>query len=183
MFSNREISWVGEILRESEMTPGDEQGSRGYLLSRVVDILEEVTRSGPHTVSPEWFTVSLTMPQLRMVFLLLQERSLRMSDLAGTLDVSMSRATGLVDRLVEKGMVSRWPDPEDRRSVLCALTEQGRELGQRLLAARRSRWEERLAPLSQAELKRVCLAMELVLSAAHRTMPEEEPATAEALRP
>ena len=164
------------------MTSADAQPSREYLLTRVVDILEEVTRSGPHTVSPEWFTLDLTMPQVRVVFLLLQEGSLRMSDLASTLDVSVSRATGLVDRLVEKDMVSRWQDPEDRRSVLCALTEQGRELGQRLLAARRSRWEERLAPLSQGDLKKVCKAMELVLDASRRAMPETESVPVDVLR-
>ena len=65
-------------------------------------------------------------------------------------------------------MVDRWTDPEDRRSVLCGLTEEGKELGQRLLAERRSRWEERLAPLSLADLKRVCEAMELVRDAAQQ---------------
>ena len=156
------------------MTPADVQPSREYLLNRVVDILEEITRSGPHTVSPEWFTLDLNMPQVRVVFLLRQEGSLRMSELASTLDVSMSRATGLVDQLVEKDMVNRWQDIEDRRSVLCALTERGRELVQRLLAARRSRWEERLTPLSQAELKKVCKAMELVHDAIRRATPEAE---------
>ena len=104
-----------------------------------------------------------------------------MSELASALDVSMSRATGLVDRLVEKELVSRWPDQEDRRSVLCALTEQGMELGHGLLAARRSRWEERLAPLSQAELKKVSKAMELVRSAARRAVHETDPLPADAL--
>ena len=164
------------------MTPGEVLPSKEYLLDRVVDILEEVTRSGPHAVSPEWFTLDLTMPQVRVVFLLLQEGTLRMSDLASTLDVSMSRATGLMDQLVEKDMVSRWQDSEDRRSVLCALTEQGLELGQRLLAARRSRWEERLAPLSQSELKKVCKAMELVHDAIQRAVPEGEHAPADAPR-
>jgi len=107
-----------------------------------------------------------------------------MSELASALDVSMSRATGLVDRLVEKELVSRWPDQEDRRSVLCALTEQGSELGHGLLAARRSRWEEKLASLSQAELKKVFKAMELIRRVAPRAVHETEPmpVTADALR-
>ena len=87
-----------------------------------------------------------------------------------------------MDRLVEKDMVNRWQDLDDRRSVLCALTERGRELGQRLLAARRSRWEERLTPLSQGELKKVCKAMELVIDAIRRTTPEGESAPVDVLR-
>jgi len=83
----------------------------------------------------------------------------------------MSRATGLVDRLVEKDLVRRWQDVEDRRSVLCELTEHGLDLGKLLLAARRSRWEERLAPLSESELVQVCGAMEFILEAVHRVVP------------
>ena len=170
-------------MRETEATPADAQASREYLLNQVIDILEEVTRSEPRAVSPEWFTLDLSMPQVRVVFLLMQERSLRMSELASALDISMSRATGLVDRLVEKNLVSRWPDQEDRRSVLCALTKQGSELGHGLLAARRSRWEERLSSMSQAELKKVYTAMELVRSAARRAVQETEPMpTTDALR-
>jgi DNA-binding MarR family transcriptional regulator len=103
-----------------------------------------------------------------VVFLLLQETSLRMSDVASNLDISMSRATGLVDRLVEKELVNRWTDPDDRRSVLCSLTNHGNVLGNGLIAARRSRWEDRLAALSQLELGKVSEAMQLVLSATHK---------------
>ena len=163
------------------MAVGKEQAAKEYLLSRVIDIFEEVTRSGPYSVSREWFTMDLTMPQVRVLFLLLQEGPLRMSGLASTLDVSMSSATGLVDRLVDKEFVSRWPDPEDRRSVLCALTDDGREMAQSLLAARRHRWEERLMPMSEDDLEKVCQAMELVLTATRRVNAEAEQAATSAL--
>jgi DNA-binding MarR family transcriptional regulator len=105
------------------------------------------------------------MPQIRVVFLLLQEEPLRMSDMSASLDVSMSRVTGLIDKLVERELVIRWTDQYDRRSVLCCLTEAGKELGGRLLAERRFRWEERLNHLNVSELKKFCQAMELVLNA------------------
>ena len=66
--------------------------------------------------------MDLGMPQVRLVFLPLQEGFLRVSKLDSTLEVSMSGATGLVDRLVEKDMVSHSQNHENRRSVLCALT-------------------------------------------------------------
>ncbi|MBI4282098.1 MAG: MarR family transcriptional regulator [Chloroflexi bacterium] len=169
-------------MSKSQALPSDIQISREHLLKQAVDILAEVTSSGPYTISPEWLTLDLSTPQIRALFLILQEGSLRMSRLASALDVSVSRATGLVDRLVEKDLVSRWPDPDDRRSVLCALTEKGKELAQRLSAARRSRWEERLAPLSQAELKKVCKAMELVRSAIRRGTPAPESLTVDTVR-
>ena len=164
------------------MTTGEMSESRHELMARVIDALDEVTRSGPYSVAPEWFTLDLSMPQMRVVFLLFGEGSLRMSELASALDVSMSRATGLVDRLVEKDLVSRWADPEDRRSVLCALTEQGHALSERLLAARRSRWEERLSPLTQDELEEVSRAMEPVRRVVQRIAHEHAPIPEGALR-
>ncbi|MSQ22660.1 MAG: MarR family transcriptional regulator [Dehalococcoidia bacterium] len=151
--------------------------SKEQLLARVADILTEVARSGSYAISPEWFTVDLTMPQARVVFLLMQKGIQRMNNLASTLAISFSRVTALMDQLVEKGLVERWTDPDDRRSVLCALTSQGKELAQRLLMERRSRWEERLAPLSVDELPRVQEAMELVRDALQRADPGAEPAT------
>jgi DNA-binding MarR family transcriptional regulator len=38
-----------------------------------------------------------------------------------------SNVTQLVDRLENDGLVKRVPDPDDRRSVLAAVTEEGRE--------------------------------------------------------
>ncbi len=158
-----------------------ERETRAQLLAMVADIMEEITRSGPHHVSPEWFTLDLTMPQVRAIFVLLQKGQQRMNNLATTMAISFSRATSLVDQLVEKGLVERWTDPEDRRSVLCDLTQQGKDLAQRLLLERRSRWEERMAPLSVEELQKVCQAMELVRDAARSSRHVEGPATSRAI--
>ena len=154
----------------------NERQSKERLLASIAEMFTEVARRGPYTVSPEWFTVDLTMPQARVVFLLMQKGIQRMNSLSFTLEISFSRATALMDQLVEKGMVERWTDPEDRRSVLCALTEDGKELAQRLLMERRSRWEERLASLSVEEIQRVSDAMELVRDAIQRAVIVVEPA-------
>jgi DNA-binding MarR family transcriptional regulator len=51
-----------------------------------------------------------------------------MSRLAETLDVSLSAATGLVDRIEERGLVERIRVPSDRRVVLVRITAAGRQL-------------------------------------------------------
>lgn len=152
----------------------DQRNAKERLIPELASIFEEVIRSGPGTVPPEWFTVDLTMPQLLALFLLAQERTLRMGDLASTLGISLSTATGIIDRLIEKELVDRWNDPDDRRSVLCDVTEAGRELSGRLLAARRSWWEERLAALSTTDLNKVTDAMRLVLKAHQAQAPATE---------
>jgi DNA-binding MarR family transcriptional regulator len=50
-----------------------------------------------------------------------------MSELADALGISMAGATGVVDRLVHAGAVARDRSEEDRRLVLVALTDMGRD--------------------------------------------------------
>ncbi|MEM7267884.1 MAG: MarR family transcriptional regulator [Pseudomonadota bacterium] len=52
---------------------------------------------------------------------------LRMSELSGELKVSNGNVTGIVDRLVNDGLVVRVPVPGDRRALLVRLTNKGRE--------------------------------------------------------
>jgi DNA-binding MarR family transcriptional regulator len=50
---------------------------------------------------------------------------LRMRDLAERVMLSRSGLTRLVDRMVTAGLVSRRPDPDDRRGTLACLTDEG----------------------------------------------------------
>ena len=51
---------------------------------------------------------------------------LRMSDLAGSVLLSQSGVTRLVDRMEKAGLVAREPCPEDRRVLYARLTEAGK---------------------------------------------------------
>ncbi len=50
-----------------------------------------------------------------------------LGELAEMLRVSPRNITGLVDMLERDGLVTRAPDPTDRRSILAQLTDHGRE--------------------------------------------------------
>jgi len=53
------------------------------------------------------------------------ERTVRMSSLAEVTNASLSRLSRLVQRLEERGMVRREPDPTDGRFTNAVLTEKG----------------------------------------------------------
>jgi DNA-binding MarR family transcriptional regulator len=53
------------------------------------------------------------------------QRRLRMAELADRAVTSRSRLTHTVSRLESRGLVRREPCPDDRRGVLCILTEDG----------------------------------------------------------
>ena len=57
------------------------------------------------------------------------------TELFRSMMVTSGTMTNRIDRLEEKGLVRRIPDPEDRRGILVELTEQGRELLDSVLIA------------------------------------------------
>ncbi|MEX2421368.1 MAG: MarR family transcriptional regulator [Actinomycetota bacterium] len=55
------------------------------------------------------------------------EGALRMSQLAGQANASLSRLSHVVSRLEKRGWVARQPCPEDARATLAVLTDAGRQ--------------------------------------------------------
>lgn len=70
----------------------------------------------------------MSMTQHYVLSMLDRHGQLTMSRLAEMLDVSLSNATGLVDRMEERCLVERARVPDDRRVVLVRITDRGREL-------------------------------------------------------
>jgi DNA-binding MarR family transcriptional regulator len=69
--------------------------------------------------------LGISMAQLNILFTLQREGEMPMSRLADMLNVSLSNATGLIDRIEERGFVERSRVPEDRRIVLIRVTPAG----------------------------------------------------------
>ncbi|WP_420406346.1 MarR family winged helix-turn-helix transcriptional regulator [Nisaea sp.] len=68
----------------------------------------------------------LTLPRFEILAMLQRsETGLRMTDLSSQLMVSNGNVTGIVDRLVEDGLVERVPVPGDKRASLVRLTYKG----------------------------------------------------------
>jgi len=57
-----------------------------------------------------------------------QNRSLSMGELSNALSVPFSKATRIVDNLVSDGYLTRLQDPDDRRVIKVALTQEGIKL-------------------------------------------------------
>lgn len=72
--------------------------------------------------------LGVSMSQLHVMSMLDRHGDMPMSRLAEMVDVSLSNATGLVDRMEERGFVERVRVPDDRRVVLVRITETGRRM-------------------------------------------------------
>jgi DNA-binding MarR family transcriptional regulator len=72
--------------------------------------------------------MGVSMAQLHILYTLQRSGEMPMSRLADVLQVSLSNATGLIDRIEERGFVERTRVPEDRRIVMIRVTDAGRRM-------------------------------------------------------
>ena len=70
---------------------------------------------------------------------------------AQTLSIDRTTMVALIDSLATKGIVTRRPDPDDRRRNVVELTESGETVHEQASAAYDAAERELLAPLSAAE--------------------------------
>jgi DNA-binding MarR family transcriptional regulator len=114
--------------------------------------LAQIVRRALHSTNLEsWCAVDLTMPQLKALFLANAQGGASHSEIARGLDVGLSTVTGIVDRLVEHGLVERRTDAADRRMSHVVVTPAGNDLVEQLWASRREQLERLLGELTPDE--------------------------------
>ena len=94
------------------------------------------------------------------------------AELAEITGVTRATMTGLVDTLERDGMVTREPDPDDRRMVPVQLTARGRAVLESVLPGHFKRMTELMAPLSETERKTLVLLLAKILCPADVSVPE-----------
>ena len=113
-----------------------------------------------------WDGRGLTMPQLRLMYLLLQQDGRPVGELADEMNVRPATVTGLTDRLVRQRLIKRQDDPNDRRVVRVALTAEGRRVLGEIESAGRAYMAEVLARMDGAAVRRLIDAFEQFRAAA-----------------
>ncbi len=112
------------------------------------------------------------MPQFRTLMMLSQEAQ-RMGAIATLLSNSLSSATSMIDRLVDKGLVERMSDSEDSRVVVCRLTDSGRDEIDRFWRVGRLGISRIAVHLTTEELRTIVDAMHLLYTASQRVSEAE----------
>jgi len=114
-------------------------------------LAQTVMRALHSTDLDSWCAVDLTMPQLKALFLARGPDGISHGDIARALGVGLSTVTGVVDRLVDHGLVERRTHADDRRLSYVVATSAGNDLIDRLWASRRDHLAEVLTVLSEDE--------------------------------
>lgn len=97
----------------------------------------------------------VSMGQLHVLWLMEHHGPISMTRLAEHLGVSLPAATGLVDRMEERGLIERVGDPADRRRVLVRPGPGGRLALEQTEGLRRDRLRGILQRLGDRQLRRV----------------------------
>jgi DNA-binding MarR family transcriptional regulator len=115
-----------------------------------------------------WLELNMSTPQLKALLLISRDEGIRMRELARKLGSSFSNATVLVDRLVDRSLVERLAEPQDRRVVLVWTTRKGRRLIERLVTSWRVLSTPLLETLTSEDLATVHKALRVLLEAAQK---------------
>ncbi|MGI5236971.1 MarR family winged helix-turn-helix transcriptional regulator [Dactylosporangium sp. CA-139066] len=100
---------------------------REALLHRVAKAEERMRVLLAYDRSNPLFSVNLTMQQLKVLLLLSRHDGISSQELTRHLGVSLATVSGIVDRLVAQGYVTRTEDQHDRRIRRIHLSPTGRE--------------------------------------------------------
>jgi DNA-binding MarR family transcriptional regulator len=122
----------------------------------VDDLLEELTSWSPRERAGafrHWLRGSLSLVHLHVLTVLEADGPLAMSKLAEALDVSVASATGIIDRMEQRGLVERRREPDDRRLVLVHKTDAGDSVFRDLAMDRRKHLAALLDRMTDAELE------------------------------
>jgi DNA-binding MarR family transcriptional regulator len=122
------------------------------LITEIIELQRKLGRAQRQYELDVWMGLPLTMAQLKSLFFINNQGSTNSGKLAAALGVTPTNVTGIIDRLVKQGLVSRSEDVQDRRILVLQATDRGEALVARLRERRRGYLSEVLARLSVDEL-------------------------------
>lgn len=105
----------------------------------------------------------VTAPQLLCLIAVVEAGTTTQVELSERLQLGGSTINGVVDRLEQKGLLSRTRDPQDRRRLLTTATESGRDLVRRAPPPLHSRLVHGLERMSEFERATIARSLEVLV--------------------
>jgi DNA-binding MarR family transcriptional regulator len=113
----------------------------------------------------------VTLPRFDLMAQLYRApKPMTLGELSQRMMVSNGNVTGLVDRLVDQGLLSRRPSPRDRRAQLVSLTAEGRRFFRAMARANGDWIADMLADLSSNEIETLLLLLAKTKASARKAI-------------
>ena len=139
---------------------------REELIAQIIEVQHRMNRAIRERTLDSWVKLNLTIAQLKSLFYISRHGRVNLSGLASGIRVTPANVTGIVDRLVEQGLLTRTTDPDDRRVSWLTVTDKGKTLTNDLREGRAQEMRRILDKLTEEELSTVARGFELVVGAA-----------------
>ncbi len=114
-------------------------------------LIHEVARLMRRRFEGEASSHGFTLPQWRALAEIFRNEGIAQVNLAAALDLDQMTVSGIVSRLEKRGLIERYPDPNDSRAKLAKLTPAGVELVTRAKNVGRALYENALDGISPDE--------------------------------
>jgi MarR family transcriptional regulator, organic hydroperoxide resistance regulator len=122
------------------------------IVREVVELQGQVDAVVKQFDAEPWIELKMTIAQLKSIFFIASRGKTNFKKLADALGVTPPNITGIIDRLVEQGLVSRTENTEDRRIMLLQVTEKGQQLVNTLVENRFLQMNTLMMQLNDEEL-------------------------------
>jgi MarR family transcriptional regulator, organic hydroperoxide resistance regulator len=148
--------------------------NKAQLLIRAVELEGSLGRYLHEHEDPDpWLSLNLTIAQLKSLFFIKFEGTSSSKQLASALGVTPPNVTGIIDRMIEHGLVSREYNQQNRRMQLLKLTQKGDDLINELKVRQTAHFSHLLEMLNVEDLKALIQAMTALVSAAEKSQSSQ----------
>lgn len=154
------------------------ESNRGKLTDRFACAIQHLNRLMYSGRSDELkkLDLNLNAHQMNTLVLLDHYGPCRMGILASHLGSKLSHTSNIVDHLVCEGYLHRSSDPNDRRVVVCALTERGRKATEQFMHLARIRANKVAGEWDLERFESVVESLELLWRAEEEARQDDKPA-------
>lgn len=119
----------------------------------IQEVIERLTRCMRVAGLEGWKKFGLSHAQVGLLFMLSYHKDASPNQIASFLGVTKSAITQLVEPLMIKGLVTRVPDPKDRRVARLSLSADGKKAIRQLAAYKAAGLRSALENLNERELE------------------------------
>jgi DNA-binding MarR family transcriptional regulator len=157
--------------------------ARPEIVDRILEQLEPLVARQRKALVEQGCFRQISSTQLHVLYMLCSNGSMPMSRLADQLDVSLPNATGLIERMFERGVVERVRPEDDRRVVEVRVTAAGRAILDEIDMVKRQQMADVISRLSPQQQERALRAFTELRIATEQLAREESTTDTRGVQP